>query len=117
MKEVMIMEGDDGTGNEPFDMTDVLFCYPACMIACEIKEFFSDRFVLCLENEIWILENGEFASVHCVSIGKDGGRLTYRFLDTYIRNPGDIPICFDDLESGFTQIIKALEEGRKPELP
>lgn len=26
MKEVMIMEGDDGTGNEPFDMTDVLFC-------------------------------------------------------------------------------------------
>ena len=117
MKEVMMMEGDDGTGNEPFDMTDVLFCYPACMIACEIKEFFSDRFVLCLENEIWILENGEFASVHCVSIGKEGGRLTYRFLDTYIKNPGDIPICFDDLESGFIQIIKALEEGRKPELP
>ena len=117
MKDVMMLEGDDGTGNEPFDMTDVLFCYPACMIACEIKEFFSDRFVLCLENEIWILENGEFASVHCVSIGKEGGRLTYRFLDTYIKNPGDIPICFDDLESGFTQIIKALEEGRKPELP
>ena len=117
MKDVMMLEGDDGTGNEPFDMTDVLFCYPACMIACEIKEFFSDRFVLCLENEIWILENGEFASVYCVSIGKDGGRLSYRFVDTYIKNPGDIPICFEDLESGFTEIIEAEKEGRKPYLP
>ena len=64
-----------------------------------------------------MLENGEFASVYCVSIGKDGGRLSYRFLDTYIRNPGDIPICFADLESGFTRIIEALKEGWKPELP
>ena len=64
-----------------------------------------------------MLENGEFASVYCVSIGKDGGRLSYRFVDTYIKNPGDIRICFEDLESGFTQIIKALEEERKPELP
>lgn len=117
MKDVMMLEGDDGTGNEPFDMTDELFCYPACLIGCEIKELFSDRFVLCLENEIWMLENGEFASVYCVSIGKDGGRLSYRFLDTYIRNPGDIPICFADLESGFTRIIEALKEGWKPELP
>ena len=69
MKDVMMLEGDDGTGNEPFDMTDELFCYPACLIGCEIKELFSDRFVLCLENEIWMLENGEFASVYCVSIG------------------------------------------------
>ena len=117
MKDVMMLEGDDGTGNEPVDMTDELFCYPACLIGCEIKELFSDRFVLCLENEIWMLENGEFASVYCVSIGKDGGRLSYRFLDTYIRNPGDIPICFADLESGFTRIIEALKEGWKPELP
>ncbi len=117
MKDVMMLEGDDGTGNEPFDMTDELFCYLACLIGCEIKELFSDRFVLCLENEIWMLENGEFASVYCVSIGKDGGRLSYRFLDTYIRNPGDIPICFADLESGFTRIIEALKEGWKPELP
>ena len=117
MKDVMMLEGDDGTGNEPFDMTDELFCYSACLIGCEIKELFSDRFVLCLENEIWMLENGEFASVYCVSIGKDGGRLSYRFLDTYIRNPGDIPICFADLESGFTRIIEALKEGWKPELP
>lgn len=117
MKNVMMMEGDDGTGKEPFDMTDVLFCYPACMIGCEIKELFSDRFVLCLENEIWMLEDGELASVHCVSIGKDGGRLTYRFVDTYIKSPGDILVCFDDLESGFTLIIKALESGLNPELP
>lgn len=117
MKDVMILEGDDGTGKEPFSMTDVLFCYPACMIGCVINELFSDSFALCLESEIWMLENGEFASVYCVSLGKDGGRISYRFLDTYIKNPGDIPICFDDLESRFTQIIEAEKEGRKPELP
>ena len=117
MKDVMMLEGDDGTGKEPFAMTDVLFCYPACKIGCEIRELFSDNFVLCLESEMWILENGEFASVYCVSIGKDGGRLSYRFVDTYIKNPGDIPICFEDLESGFTEIIEAEKEGRKPYLP
>ena len=117
MTDVMMLEGDDGTGNEPFAMTDVLFCYPACKIGCEIRELFSDNFVLCLESEMWILENGEFASVYCVSIGKDGGRLSYRFVDTYIKNPGDIPICFEDLESGFTEIIEAEKEGRKPYLP
>ncbi len=56
MTDVM-MEGDDGTGKEPFAMTDVLFCYPACKIGCEIRELFSDNFVLCLESEMWILEN------------------------------------------------------------
>lgn len=117
MKDVMMLEGDDGTGKEPFAMTDVLFCYPACKIGCEIRELFSDNFVLCLESEMWILENGEFASVYCVSIGKDGGRLSYRFVDTCIKNPGDIPICFEDLESGFTEIIEAEKEGRKPYLP
>ena len=117
MTDVMMLEGDDGTGKEPFAMTDVLFCYPACKIGCEIRELFSDNFVLCLESEMWILENGEFASVYCVSIGKDGGRLSYRFVDTYIKNPGDIPICFEDLESGFTEIIEAEKEGRKPYLP
>ena len=117
MKDVMMLEGDDGTGKEPFAMTDVLFCYPACKIGCEIRELFSDNFVLCLESEMWILENGEFASVYCVSIGKDGGRLSYRFVDTYIKNPGDIPICFEDLESGFSEIIEAEKEGRKPYLP
>ena len=70
MKHVMMLEGDDGTGKEPFDRTDVLFCYPACMIGCGIQELFSDRFVLCLESEMWMLENGEFASVYCVSMGK-----------------------------------------------
>ena len=117
MTDVMMLEGDDGTGKEPFAMTDVLFCYPACKIGCEIRELFSDNFVLCLESEMWILENGEFASVYCVSIGKDGGRLSYRFVDTYIKNPGDIPICFEDLESGFAEIIEAEKEGRKPYLP
>jgi hypothetical protein len=38
-------------------------------------------------------------------------------VDTYIKNPGDIPICFEDLESGFTEIIEAEKEGRKPYLP
>ena len=117
MTDVMMLEGDDGTGKEPFAMTDVLFCYPACKIGSEIRELFSDNFVLCLESEMWMLENGEFASVYCVSIGKDGGRLSYRFVDTYIKNPGDIPICFEDLESGFTEIIEAEKEGRKPYLP
>ena len=117
MTDVMMLEGDDGTGKEPFAMTDVLFCYPACKIGCEIRELFSDNFVLCLESEMWILENGEFASVYCVSIGKDGGRLSYRFVDTYIENPGDIPICFEDLESGFSEIIEAEKEGREPCLP
>ena len=117
MKHVMMLEGDDGTGKEPFAMTDVLFCYPACKIGCEIEELFSDNFVLCLESEMWMLENGEFASVYCVSIGKDGGRLSYRFVDTYIKNPGDIPICFEDLESGFSEIIEAEKEGREPYLP
>ena len=54
MKDVMMLEGDDGTGKEPFAMTDVLFCYPACKIGCEIEELFSDNFVLCLESEMWI---------------------------------------------------------------
>lgn len=117
MKDVMMLEGDDGTGKEPFSMTDGLFCYPACMISCEIMELFSDSFGLCLESEIWLLENGEFASVYCVSLAKDGGRISYRFLDTYIKNQGDIPICFDDLESSFAKIIEAVEEGREPELP
>ena len=117
MKDMMMMEGDDGTGKEPFAMTDVLFCYPACKIGCEIEELFSDNFVLCLESEMWMLENGELASVYCVSIGKDGGRLSYRFVDTYIKNPGDIPICFEDLESGFSEIIEAEKEGREPYLP
>ncbi len=117
MKDVMRLEGDDGTGKEPFSMTDVLFCYPACMISCEIMELFSDSFGLCLESEIWMLENGEFASVYCVSLAKDGGRGSYRLLDTYIKNPGDIPVCFDDLESSLAKIIEAVEEGREPELP
>ena len=56
MTDVMMMEGDDGTGKEPFAMTDVLFCYPACKIGCEIRELFSDNFVLCLQSEMWILE-------------------------------------------------------------
>jgi len=117
MKDVMILEGDDGTGNEPFSMTDVLFCSPACMIGCRVEELFSDRFALCLESEIWMLENGELASVYSVSLGNGSGRITYRFVDTYIKNPGDIPIGFDDLERGFTKIIEAEEEGREPELP
>ncbi len=117
MKDVMMMAGDDGTGKEPFYMTDELFYYPACIIGSRIRELYTDRFALCRESEIWILENGEFASVHSVSLRKGGGRLTYRFLDTYISEPGDIPICFDDLESGFSQIIEAEEEGRAAELP
>lgn len=117
MKDVMMMAGDDGTGKEPFYMTDELFYYPACIIGSRIRELYTDRFALCRESEIWILENGEFASVHSVSLRKGGGRLTYRFLDTYISDPGDIPICFDDLESGFSQIIEAEEEGRAAELP
>ena len=32
MKDVMMLEGDDGAGKEPFDMTDELFCCPACLI-------------------------------------------------------------------------------------
>ena len=117
MKDVMMMAGDDGTGKEPFYMTDELFYYPACIIGSRIRELYTDRFALCRESEIWILENGEFASVHSVSLRKGGWRLTYRFLDTYISEPGDIPICFDDLESGFSQIIEAEEEGRAAELP
>ncbi len=117
MKDVMMMAGDDGTGKEPFYMTDELFYYPACIIGSRIRELYTDRFALCRESEIWILENGEFASVHSVSLRKGSGRITYRFLDTYISEPGDIPICFDDLESGFSQIIEAEEEGRAAELP
>ena len=117
MKDVMMMAGDDGTGKEPFYMTDELFYYPACIIGSRIRELYTDRFAMCRESEIWILENGEFASVHSVSLRKGSGRITYRFLDTYISEPGDIPICFDDLESGFSQIIEAEEEGRAAELP
>ena len=117
MKDVMMLTGDDGTGKEPFYMTDELFYYPACIIGSRIRELYTDRFALCRESEIWILENGEFASVHSVSLRKGSGRITYRFLDTYISEPGDIPICFDDLESGFSQIIEAEEEGRAAELP
>lgn len=117
MKDVMILEGDDGTGKKPFSMTDLLFHSPACMIGCRIEELFSDRFALCLESEVWMLENGEFASVYRVSLGNGSGRIAYRFVDTYIKNPGDIPIGFDDLESGFAKIIEAEEEGREPEMP
>jgi hypothetical protein len=38
-------------------------------------------------------------------------------VDTCIKNPGDIPICFEDLESGFAEIIEAEKEGREPYLP
>ena len=117
MTDVMILEGDDGTGKEPFSMTDELFHYPACMISCRIEELLSDNFTLCLENEIWMLENGEFASVYCVSLTNGTGRLSYRFLDTYIKNPWDIPVSFDDLESSFAKIAEAVEEGRVAELP
>ena len=117
MTDVMILEGDDGTGKEPFSMTDELFYYPACMISCQIEELLSDNFTLCLENEIWMLENGEFASVYCVSLTNGIGRLSYRFLDTYIKNPWDIPVSFDDLENSFAKIAEAVEEGRAAELP
>ena len=117
MTDAMILEGDDGTGKEPFSMTDELFHYPACMISCRIEELLSDNFTLCLENEIWMLENGEFASVYCVSLTNGTGRLSYRFLDTYIKNPWDIPVSFDDLESSFAKIAEAVEEGRAAELP
>ena len=117
MKDVMILEGDDGTGKEPFSMTDALFCCPACMISCRIEELLSDNFTLCLENEIWMLENGEFVSAYRVSLGNGRGRLNYRFVDTCIKNPWDIPVSFDDLESGFSEMIKAEEEGRAAELP
>lgn len=117
MTDVMILEGDDGTGKEPFSMTDELFHYPACMISCQIEELLSDNFTLCLENEIWMLENGEFASVYCVSLTNGTGRLSYRFLDTYIKNTWDIPVSFDDLESSFAKIAEAVEEGRAAELP
>lgn len=117
MKDVMKLEGDDGTGKEPFSMTDALFSCPACMIGCAVMELFSDSFVLCLEREMWMLENGESASVCCISMEKDGGRVSYRFLDRYIKNPGDIPICFDDLECVFSGIIRVLECGRVPKLP
>ena len=117
MTDVMILEGDDGTGKEPFSMTDELFHYPACMISWKIEELLSDNFTLCLENEIWMLENGEFASVYCVSLTNGTGRLSYRFLDTYIKNTWDIPVSFDDLESSFAKIAEAVEEGRAAELP
>ena len=42
---------------------------------------------------------------------------SYRFLDTYIKNPWDIPVSFDDLESSFAKIAEAVEEGRAAELP
>ena len=48
-----------------------------------------------------MLENGEFVSAYCVSLGDGRGRLNYRFVDTCIKNGWDIPVSFDDLEMGF----------------
>lgn len=56
-------------------------------------------------------------NVEVGDMDEDGGRISYRFVDTYIKNQGDIPICFDDLESTFAKIIEAVERGRVPELP
>lgn len=112
MAVVMEMEGDDGTGEEPFCMTDELFFYPACIICTQADEAFLDRFDLYRDNEIWMLENGQFALVNCIELKKDGGYLKYRFLDRYITEPGDIPVSFEDLEAGFDGFVKGNEKNK-----
>ncbi|MCM1218855.1 MAG: hypothetical protein NC548_30600 [Lachnospiraceae bacterium] len=106
MAEVMEMEGDDGTGEEPFCMTDELFFYPACLICRQTDEAFLDRFDLYRDNEIWMLENGKFAFVNCIELKKGGGYLKYRFLDRYITKPEDIPVSFEDMEAGFNAFME-----------
>ena len=106
MAYVMEMKGDDGTGEEPFCMTDEIFYYPACMIYRQMEESFLDRFDLYRHSEIWILENGEFALVNCIELKKGSKYLQYRFLDKYITEPADIPVSFEDLETGFVNLIE-----------
>lgn len=106
MAIVMEMKGDDGKGEEPFCMTDELFHYPACMICRQAEEAFLDRFDLYRDNEIWMLENGEFVLVNCIELKKGNGYLQYRFIDKYITKPEDIPVSFEDMEAGFTAFME-----------
>lgn len=106
LKMVSSMEGDDGTGKEPFQMTDELFCEPACRICSQPLEDFFDNFHLVRETEIWLLESGQFAVVTCIFFEKDGWQLTWRFQENVIREPADIPISFEDLETELLQLMK-----------
>lgn len=110
MKTVYKIDGDDGTGCEPFDMTGHLFYVPACRICSGPEEMVSDRFHLSLDREVWLLEDGRAASVYCMEFEKDGWRLVYRFLDKYIRMPGDIAVSFEELEEG---LVHMMEESGK----
>lgn len=109
MKITYKMDGDDGTGHEPFEMSDRLFYVPACMICSRPEEMVSDRFGILLKKEVWILEDGRAASVYCMNFEKDGWKAVYRFLDKYIRDPGDMPVPFEELEEGLVHMMQAVE--------
>lgn len=104
MKTVFKLEGSDGTGQEPFDISDRLFIIPACRICSGPQDMVFDRFELILSREIWILEDGRTASVYCLDFERDGHKLVYRFLDKYIRMPGDISVSFEELEDGLIRM-------------
>ncbi len=110
METAFKMEGDDGYGNEPFNMTDELFYLPACRIYCEPVESVFDKFDLERGQELWMQEDGRFAVVNCMSIDKDGWKLTYRFIEGYVRGYSDIPFDFEDLETGLFRLSEEAEE-------
>lgn len=107
MKMIYSMDGDDGTGKKPFYMSDeLLFCEPACQIWSQQEEEFVENFYLARGIEIWLLENGKFVVVTCIFFEKDGWQLIWRFQDRVIQNVSDIPVPFEDLETGLLQLIQ-----------
>lgn len=105
METVFKMDGDDGTGKEPFEMSDTLFYAPACRICSVPEEVVADCFWLLQEKEVWMLEDGRTAAVYCLSFEKDGWQLIYRFLDKFIQMPGDMTVPFGELECGLVRMM------------
>lgn len=108
MEMVSSMEGDTGTGWRPIHMTDKVFDEPACRIWSQQEEEFVESFYLVRGTEIWLLESGQFAAVTCIFFEKDGWQLGWRFQDRIIQSASDLPVPFEDLETGLLQVM---EEG------
>lgn len=110
METVYKMEGDDGFGNEPFNMTDELFHLPACRIYGEPMEQVYDNFAFEWGQELWMLVDGQFAVADYIKFEKGGWSLTSRIVDKFVKKPDDIPFNFEDLELEFGRILEGMEE-------
>ncbi len=105
-KMVASMAGDNGTGHEPSQMTDVLFYEPACCLFRQATDHIYDNFRLVREMEIWLLKSGECSVATCFDFEKEGWHLVCRFEDRKIQKPDDLPVSFEELEEGFLRLLE-----------